>query len=69
MEQRRGLMAGGKEPMNPVVAFALGGLAFLGASYVLHCKFNMGPWSCQKNDCRHAGNNGERQIGPRGLIT
>ena len=36
--------------------FVLGGLTFLGASWVLHCKFGMGSWQCQKTDCRHAGN-------------
>jgi hypothetical protein len=42
--------------VKPAVAFALGGLTFLGASYVLHCKYGMGPWPCQSNDCRHKGN-------------
>ncbi len=27
--------------------FALGIVAFIGASFVLHCGFGMGPWACQ----------------------
>lgn len=42
--------------MKPINAFALGGLTFLMASYVLHCRFNMGPWACQQRDPRHSGN-------------
>jgi len=42
--------------MKPFTAFLLGGLTFLGASFVLHCGFNMGPWPCQRRDPRHLGN-------------
>lgn len=43
-----------------VVSFAAGGLFFLTASYVLHCKFNLGPWACQRRDPRHLANGGHR---------
>lgn len=39
-----------------LAAFALGGAAFVGASYVLHCHFGLGPWACQSTDPRHAAN-------------
>lgn len=39
-----------------------GGVFFVAASYVLHCKFNMGPWPCQSSDCRHAGNAPSAQL-------
>jgi len=29
--------------------FVLGGLTFLVGSYVMHCKYKLGPWPCQKN--------------------
>jgi hypothetical protein len=35
-----------------MIGFALGGAAFIAASYILHCRFGMGPWSCQRADPR-----------------
>ena len=34
------------------LGIVLGSAAFIAASYVLHCRFGMGPWSCQKADPR-----------------
>ena len=34
---------------------AIGGLGFIGLSYIAHCYFGWGPWPCQKGECRHAG--------------
>jgi hypothetical protein len=36
-----------------------GGVLFVAASYILHCKFGMGPWPCQSQDCRNVANNKE----------
>jgi hypothetical protein len=32
--------------------FVLGGLAFLVGSYVMHCKYKLGPWPCQNLERR-----------------
>jgi len=34
------------------IGAALGGLGFVLVSYVLHCKFGLGPWPCQRTDPR-----------------
>ncbi len=36
------------DKLTPLQAFFLGGAFFIGASYVLHCGFGMGPWACQR---------------------
>lgn len=42
--------------LTPFQAFLLGGAVFVGASYILHCGFGMGPWGCQKLAPGHTGN-------------
>jgi hypothetical protein len=35
-----------------LVGLVLGGIGFVALSYVCHCRFGLGPWSCQKSDTR-----------------
>lgn len=41
-------------PNRALNGFVLGGLTFLVGSYVAHCRFNLGPWPCQKGKRRRA---------------
>ena len=42
--------------ISPLAAFFLGGVAFVGVSYVCHCYFGLGPRGCQRADPRRVGN-------------
>lgn len=46
--------AGSRADRRTVRGFALGGATFIAASYLLHCKHGLGPWSCQAADPRRA---------------
>lgn len=34
------------------LGFLLGAASFVGASYVLHCRFDIGPWPCQSRSSK-----------------